>query len=72
MTTTHHSLYTYMSFEIVFTRIEMSWPTDFWELTLHKAINDLRIFSSLFPFQITLGISPSSVHSAHYTVLTFC
>lgn len=36
MTTIHHSPYTSMSFEIVFTRVEMTWPTNFWTLTLRQ------------------------------------
>lgn len=41
----------------------MSGLTNFWKLTLSETISDFRIFSSLF-FQLTLGISLSSVHSS--------
>lgn len=50
-------------------RIEMSGLTNFWRLTLSETISDFRIFSSLFSFQLTLGISPSSVQSSQQFTL---
>lgn len=41
----------------------------FWRLTLSETISDFRIFSSLFSFQLTLGISPNSVHSSQQITL---